>query len=261
MADVLSPNQDRLPFGANRSPMIEMVDVWLRHKERNLALQDIRFRAGRGEFVFVVGPTGSGKSSLLKLLNREMRATSGQIWVDGEDVVRLPPRHVPRLRRKIGFVFQDFRLLPDRTLEENVAFALRVIGVHGREVRTHTAEALEWVGLASKARMYPHQVSGGEQQRAALARAVVNAPVLLLADEPTGNLDPETSREIMELLAAVQRSGTTVIVATHDQQMVDAMGRRVVELSGGAIIRDEARGRYEAALEADGSHWTAVMRQ
>jgi cell division transport system ATP-binding protein len=224
--------------------MIEIVDVWLRHQEQNVALQNIRFRIERSEFVFVVGHTGSGKSSLLRLLNRELSPTSGQVWVDGRDVARMRRREIPALRRKIGVVFQDFRLLPDRTLEENVAFALRVIGIHGRELRTRTVEALDRVGLLAKSKMYPHQVSGGEQQRAAVARAIVNTPMLLLADEPTGNLDPKTSLEIMELLEHINETGTTVLVATHDHQMVDVMHKRVIALEDGRIIRDEAHGRY-----------------
>jgi cell division transport system ATP-binding protein len=238
------------PATEERPNVIELVDVSLRHPEGNLALDNVRFRVAQNEFVFVVGTTGSGKSSLLRLLNRELKPTTGQVWVDGEDVARLAPKEVPLLRRKVGFVFQDFRLLPDRTLEENVAFALRVIGVHGREVKTRTTEALKWVGLASKAKMYPNQVSGGEQQRTAVARAVVNVPLVLLADEPTGNLDPETSREIMDLLERVNRSGTTVLIATHDNQIVDAMRKRVVELHAGRVIRDENRGKYESLVPA-----------
>lgn len=238
----------RFPFTAGEPPIIEMVDVWLRHKEQNLALQDVRLRVERGDFVFVVGPTGSGKSSLLRLVSRELRPSSGQVWVDGQDVTRMRPREIPALRRTIGVVFQDFRLLPERTIEENVAFALRVIGVHGRELRGRTFAALDRVGLVSKGKMYPHQVSGGEQQRAAFARAIVNSPRLLLADEPTGNLDPDTSRGILELLDEINRGGTTVLVATHDQQIVDAMRRRVVQLERGSVVRDEARGRYEASL-------------
>lgn len=224
--------------------MVEAVDVWLKHEEQTVALQDVRFRIERGEFVFVVGHTGSGKSSLLRLLNRELKPSSGQVWVDGQDVARMRPRDIPALRRKIGVVFQDFRLLPDRTIEENVAFALRVIGVHGKELRARTFDALERVGLMAKGKMRPGQVSGGEQQRAAVARAIVNRPALLIADEPTGNLDPETSREIMRLLEQINESGTTVLVATHDQQVVDQMRRRVIELSRGQMVRDEARGRY-----------------
>jgi cell division transport system ATP-binding protein len=229
-------------------PMVEAVDVCLKHEEQTVALQDVRFRIECGEFVFVVGHTGSGKSSLLRLLNHELKPTSGQVWVDGQDVARMRPREIPALRRKIGVVFQDFRLLPDRTIEENVAFALRVIGVHGKELRARTFDALERVGLMSKGKMRPGQVSGGEQQRAAVARAIVNRPALLIADEPTGNLDPETSREIMRLLEQINESGTTVLVATHDQQVVDHMRRRVIELHRGHLVRDEARGRYGVAL-------------
>ena len=239
------------PPSTEESPtVVELVDVSLRHPEGNLALDNIRFRVRQNEFVFVVGATGSGKSSLLRLLNRELKPTAGHVWVDGQDVARIESKEVPLLRRKVGFVFQDFRLLPDRTLEENVAFALRVIGVHGREVKNRTTEALKWVGLASKAKMYPNQVSGGEQQRVALARAVLDAPLVLLADEPTGNLDPETSREIMDLLDRVNRSGTTVLVATHDNQIVDAMRKRVLELHAGRIVRDENRGKYESLVPA-----------
>lgn len=228
-------------------PMVEAVDVWLKHEEQTVALQDVRFRVDRGEFVFVVGHTGSGKSSLLRLLNHELKPTSGQVWVDGQDVAQMRPREIPALRRKIGVVFQDFRLLPDRTIEENVAFALRVIGVHGKELRARTFDALDRVGLMSKGKMRPGQVSGGEQQRAAVARAIVNRPALLIADEPTGNLDPETSREIMRLLEQINESGTTVLVATHDQQVVDRMRRRVIELHRGQMVRDEAQGRYGIA--------------
>jgi len=228
-------------------PMVEAVDVWLKHEEQTVALQDVRFRVDRGEFVFVVGHTGSGKSSLLRLLNHELKPTSGQVWVDGQDVAQMRPREIPALRRKIGVVFQDFRLLPDRTIEENVAFALRVIGVHGKELRARTFDALEQVGLMSKGKMRPGQVSGGEQQRAAVARAIVNRPALLIADEPTGNLDPDTSREIMRLLEQINETGTTVLVATHDQQVVDHMRRRVIELHRGQMVRDEESGRYGVA--------------
>jgi cell division transport system ATP-binding protein len=226
--------------------LIEIVDVSVRYQDQHPALRDIRLRVTRGEFVFVIGHTGSGKSSLLRLLNREVPAASGQVWLDGQNVARLRPREIPGLRRKLGVVFQDFRLLPDRTIEENVAFALRVIGVHGKELRARTWDSLDRVGLAAKGKMYPHQVSGGEQQRAALARAIVNSPRLLLADEPTGNLDPDTSLGIMELLGQINASGTTVMLATHDQQIVDALGKRVVELHEGTLVRDEARGRYSS---------------
>lgn len=228
----------------DRSPMVEVMYATVRHREQNLALQDVCFRVERKEFVFLVGPTGSGKSTLLRLINREMKPTSGEVWVDGEDVARMPAHRIPYLRRKIGVVFQDFRLLPDRTVEENVAFALRATGVFGKEANLRTWEALDQVGIAHKGKMYPHQVSGGEQQRAAVARAIVNRPQLLLGDEPTGNLDPETSLGIMELLEKINKSGTTVLVATHDHQNVDVMCKRVVGLRDGQVIRDEAYGRY-----------------
>lgn len=228
----------------NQTPMVELMYATLRHREQNLALHDVCFRVERREFVFLVGPTGSGKSSLLRLINRELKPTSGEVWVDGEDVARMEPRQIPSLRRKIGVVFQDFRLLPERTLEENVAFTLRAIGIHGREMKARTWEALERVGLAGKGKSYPNQVSGGEQQRAAVARALVNQPQLLLADEPTGNLDPETSLGIMELLEQINKSGTTVLVATHDHHNVDVMCKRVVGLRDGQVVRDEAYGRY-----------------
>ncbi|MBM3459840.1 MAG: cell division ATP-binding protein FtsE [Armatimonadetes bacterium] len=234
-----------------------MADVWLRHHARQAALQGVRFQVRRGEFVFLVGHTGSGKTSLLKLLNRELQPTSGKIWVDGHEIGQLPSRDIPWLRRRIGVVFQDFRLLPDRTLAENVAFALRVTGVHGAEVRDRTRAVLNRVGILGKSRFYPHQVSGGEQQRAALARALVNEPPLLLADEPTGNLDPDTSRDIMDLLLSVQEAGTTVLVATHDQPIVDQFGKRVLELDAGRLVRDEPRGRYAAFTpipHANGTH-------
>jgi cell division transport system ATP-binding protein len=224
--------------------MVELMYASLRHREQNMALKDVCFRVERKEFVFIVGPTGSGKSTLLRLMNGEVKPTAGEVWVDGEDVARMHGGRIPKLRRKIGVVFQDFRLLPDRTLDENVAFALRVIGMGGKEVKDRTWAALEGVGLASKGKMYPNQVSGGEQQRAAVARAIVNQPMLLLADEPTGNLDPETSLGIMELLEQINKSGTTVLVATHDHHNVDVMCKRVVGLKDGEVVRDEAYGRY-----------------
>jgi cell division transport system ATP-binding protein len=227
--------------------VIRFIEASLRHQDRIQALSEVSFAIRAGEFVFVVGATGSGKTSLLRLLNRELRATSGEVWVGGRELGQLSPDEIPLLRRQMGVVFQDFRLLPQRTLFENVAYSLRVIGVHGKTMRRRTLEALERVGVIGRSRMYPHQVSGGEQQRAALARAIVNNPALLLADEPTGNLDPETSRGIVDLLHQINRMGTTVLVATHDQAIVDALGRRVLELDAGCLVRDEARGRYEAA--------------
>ncbi|WP_462186021.1 MULTISPECIES: cell division ATP-binding protein FtsE [unclassified Frankia] len=208
------------------------------------ALIDVTAEIGAGEFVFLVGPSGSGKTTLLRLLLREERATSGRVLVAGRDVARMPDRGVPQLRRLVGCVFQDFRLLPNRTVAANIAFALDVVGRPRHVVRSVVPEALELVGLAEKADRYPDELSGGEQQRVAIARAFVGRPRVLLADEPTGNLDPNTSIEIVNLLDTVHQAGTTVVMATHNASLVDAMRRRVLELSDGALIRDEARGRY-----------------
>jgi cell division transport system ATP-binding protein len=237
------------PSAGSRRPSpqqaVKLHHLCLSYQEDTLALENIDLCVGHEEFLFIVGQTGSGKSSLLRLLNREQTATFGEVWVLGEEVSQIERRDIPALRRKLGVVFQDFRLLPDRTLEENVAFALRVIGVHGRELRSRTFAALDLVGLMSKGKMFPHQVSGGEQQRAAIARAIVNKPAIVIADEPTGNLDPDTSCEIIQLLDRINQAGTTVIVATHDQHIVDRMRKRVVELDRGRLVRDEAAGSYE----------------
>jgi len=225
--------------------MIDLRNVTVAYPGSRTALADVSLRVERGEFVFLVGPTGSGKTTLLKLLYREETPTSGSVLVEGRDVSRLRRREVPLLRRRLGIVFQDFGLLPDKTVFENVAFALRVIGAGRREVRRRVPQALEMVGLTIRCDAFPGHLSGGEQQRVAIARALVNDPPLLLADEPTGNLDPETSRGIAEILEDVNARGTTVLVATHDQQLVDRMQRRVVELDRGRLVRDEARGGYE----------------
>ncbi|MCM3883031.1 cell division ATP-binding protein FtsE [Frankia sp. R82] len=211
------------------------------------ALSDVSVEIAAGEFVFLVGPSGSGKSTLLRLLLREERASAGQVVVAGRDVARIPDRRVPRLRRIVGCVFQDYRLLPNRTVAANVAFALDVIGRPRHVVRSIVPETLELVGLGEKAQSYPDELSGGEQQRVAIARAFVGRPRVLLADEPTGNLDPATSLEIMDLLDAVHQAGTTVVMATHNAALVDAMRRRVLELSDGVLVRDEAGGGYDTA--------------
>jgi cell division transport system ATP-binding protein len=225
--------------------MIQFRGAGLRYSARLAALHGLELQIQRGEFVFVVGQTGSGKSSLLKLVNREVRATEGEVWVGGRDVGRLRAGQIPGLRRTLGVVFQDFRLLPERTIAENVSFALRVIGVWGKQVRRRTEMALDVVGLEAKSDAYPHEVSGGEQQRAAIARAIVNGPEILLADEPTGNLDPETSWGIIQLLDKIHRMGTTVLVASHDHYIVDRLKKRVVELGQGRLLRDELEGGYE----------------
>ncbi len=198
----------------------------------------------RGEFAFVVGPTGCGKSTLIKMLIREVETASGQVLIAGRDLERIPSSKVPMLRRRIGTVFQDFKLLPNRTVYDNVAYALQVIGAPRSEIRRQVPEILRLVGLQSKIHNYPDQLSGGEQQRVSIARAFVNHPPLLLADEPTGNLDPETSIGIMQLLYRINRTGTTVLVVTHDREMVDKMRRRVIALEEGRLVRDQAGAGY-----------------
>jgi cell division transport system ATP-binding protein len=211
------------------------------------ALDDVSVEVERGEFVFLIGPSGSGKSTLLRLLLREDVPTDGSVWVANWNVGRLARRRVPRLRQRMGCVFQDFRLLPNKTVAENVAFALEVLGKPRHTIRTVVPEVLEMVDLAGKADRMPSELSGGEAQRVAIARAFVNRPLVLLADEPTGNLDPETSTGITTLLERINRTGTTVLMATHDRQIVDTMRRRVVELSAGKLTRDDARGVYGAS--------------
>jgi cell division transport system ATP-binding protein len=210
------------------------------------ALDDVSMDVDRGEFVFLIGPSGSGKSTLLRLLLREESPSSGNVFVANWNVARLPHRKVPKLRQRMGCVFQDFRLLGDRTVAENVAFALEVTGKSEHTIRTVVPEMLELVGLDGKGERMPAELSGGEAQRVAIARALANRPLVLLADEPTGNLDPETSDDIMLLLDRINRTGTTVVMATHDRQIVDAMRRRVVELHLGKLARDDARGVYGA---------------
>ncbi len=208
------------------------------------ALDQVSVNVDRGEFVFLIGPSGSGKSTFLRLLLREDVPTKGDIFVSDLNVAKLPRRRVPRLRQRIGCVFQDFRLLTNKTVGENVAFALEVIGKPSATIRKVVPEVLDLVGLTGKADRMPHELSGGEQQRVAIARAFVNRPLVLLADEPTGNLDPDTSQDIMLLLERINRTGTTVLMATHDHSIVDSMRRRVVELDMGHVVRDESRGVY-----------------
>ena len=235
--------------------MIRLRDVTKVYEGGVVAVRDISLDIQKGAFVFLVGPSGSGKSTLIRLLLRQDTVTRGRIWVAGKDITQLPAWKVPFLRRSVGTVFQDFKLLPNKTVAENVAFALEVLGKPRTVIGPQVAQVLELVGLKDKADRYPRQLSGGEQQRVSIARAFVNRPPILLCDEPTGNLDPATSVGIMRLLDRINRSGTTIAMATHDHAIVDAMQRRVVQLDDGRVIRDEQTGRYETEQVelADGS--------
>jgi len=213
-------------------------------KQSRPALSDVTLEVDKGEFLFLVGASGSGKSTFLRLVLKEEKASHGRVHVAGKDLGRLSSWKVPGLRRQIGTVFQDFRLLPNKTVTQNVAFALEVIGRPQAQIHKIIPEVLDLVGLADKGDRLPGELSGGEQQRVAIARAFANRPIILLADEPTGNLDPTTSVGIMKLLDRINRTGTTVVMATHDSQIVDSMRRRVVELEGGQLIRDQSRGVY-----------------
>ncbi|MBS4032782.1 MAG: cell division ATP-binding protein FtsE [Clostridiales bacterium] len=224
--------------------MIEVQQVSMVYPNGVNALEQINICIERGEFVFVVGESGAGKSTLIRLICREYLPSKGSIKIHGRDITRLKRREVPLLRRNIGVVFQDFRLLNNRTVFDNVAFAMQVIGSTGRDVRKRVPEALELVGLTGKAKMKPLELSGGEQQRVCLARAIVNQPALIIADEPTGNLDPKTSMGIMDALKNINIRGTTIIMATHAKEIVDTMRQRVVVLEGGKLVRDERRGEY-----------------
>ena len=225
--------------------MIKLENVSKIYKGEHMALRDASVDIDKGEFVFLVGPSGSGKSTFLRLLNREETPEKGKIYVAGKDIGELPGYKVPYLRRNIGSVFQDFKLLPNKTVSENVAFALEAIGRPRSVIREAVPQILELVGLGRKGQSMPNELSGGEQQRVSIARAFVNRPLILLADEPTGNLDPATSVGIMKLLDRINRTGTTVVMATHDRGIVDTMRRRVIELDRGRIVRDQARGVYE----------------
>jgi len=224
--------------------MITFENVTKTYKHTTVALRDVSLDIDKGEFVFLIGASGSGKTTFIRLLLREEIPDKGKIWEAGRDIVHLPKWRVPYLRRNIGCVFQDFRLLPNKTVFENVAFALEVIGRPHHVVQTQVPQILDLVGLAKKRDSLPGELSGGEQQRVAIARAFVNRPLILLADEPTGNLDPATSQGIMQLLDRINRTGTTVVVATHDEVLVNWMRRRVVELDHGTLVRDQARGVY-----------------
>lgn len=224
--------------------MISLQHVTKVYKNGVVAVDDVTVDVEKGEFVFIVGPSGSGKSTVVRLLLKEEEVTKGQIFVAGKNLAKLTPWKVPYLRRNIGTVFQDFKLLPDKTVFDNVGFALEVIGKPKHVIDQRVPEILELVGLGEKINNFPDELSGGEQQRVSMARACVNRPLVLLADEPTGNLDPTTSVDIMRLLDRVNRIGTTVVMATHDQAIVDAMRRRVIELDAGRVVRDQSRGVY-----------------
>jgi cell division transport system ATP-binding protein len=224
--------------------MIKTTDVVKEYKGDIRALDDITIDIEKGEFVFVVGPSGSGKSTFLKLLTKEEEPTAGKVYVAGKNLASLPRWRVPYLRRNVGSVFQDFKLLPNKTVFQNVAFALEVIGRPRDVVNRQVPQILELVGLGDKLDRFPDELSGGEQQRVSIARAFVNRPLILIADEPTGNLDPATSVGIMRLLDRINRTGTTVVMATHDHTIVDSMRRRVIELENGQVVRDQSRGIY-----------------
>lgn len=224
--------------------MIKLKNVSKVYKNNHIALSNVSISIGKGEFVFVVGPSGAGKSTFIKLLMKEIEPTSGDIIVNGIEVVKLKRKEVPFYRRNIGVVFQDFRLLPDKTVFENVAFAMQIIETSSRDIKKRVPQVLALVGLANKTSQYPSQLSGGEQQRVVLARALVNNPKLLICDEPTGNLDPDTSWGIMELLDDINKSGTTIVMATHARDLVDKMKKRVIAIEKGVVVRDQLRGVY-----------------
>jgi cell division transport system ATP-binding protein len=224
--------------------LIQLKNVNKKFANGHVALKDVSLDIENGEFVFLVGTSGAGKSTIIKLMMKELELDSGKLLIDDKDVAKLKRSQIPILRRKMGVVFQDFRLLQDKTVYENVAFAMEVVEASQKEIRRHVPMMLSMVGLSKKSKQYPNQLSGGEQQRVSIARAMVNSPSILVADEPTGNLDPEMSWEIMKLFNEINQKGTTVLMATHDLTIVDRMKKRVVEISDGNIIRDERRGGY-----------------
>ena len=225
--------------------MIRLDNVTKVYGADTVAVRDVSFDIAKGDFVFLVGPSGSGKSTLLRLMSRQERPERGDVWIAGKNVNEMPDSRVPYLRRSMGNVFQDYKLLSNKTVFENVAFALEVIGKPRHVINQQVPAVLDLVGLADKADRFPDQLSGGEQQRVSIARAFVNRPLIMLADEPTGNLDPATGEGIMQLLEAINRSGTTVVMATHDHRIVNLMRNRVIQLDRGVLVRDQERGVYE----------------
>lgn len=226
--------------------MIEYINISKKYSSGVMALSNINLRIKKGEFVFLVGQSGAGKTSLVKLLLKEVEPTKGKIMVNGTDITKIRSKEIPFIRRSIGVVFQDFRLLPNKTIFENVAFAKEIIGASPRDTKRQVSSVLNLVGLSDKEDCYPNELSGGEQQRISIARAIVNKPDVVVADEPTGNLDPDTSWEIMKLLKEINKTGTTVIMVTHAKEIVNFMKRRVIALEGGKIVRDEERGVYSS---------------
>jgi len=262
--EALAPQQagPARPVAHDPSNVIELRQVTKHYPDGTIAIEDVTFGIGRGEFVFLVGSTGSGKSTIMRLLSKQLEPTSGSIIVAGRDLSQLGRKQVPFYRRNLGVVFQDFKLLPNRTVYDNVAYALSSTGASRADIRNKVPDILRLTGLSTKLHQYPDQLSGGEQQRVSIARAFVNHPPLLLADEPTGNLDPKTSIGIMQLLYRINRTGTTVLVSTHDHHMVDQMRRRVIEISRGLIVRDEVGGRYAAhGAEQTTDEFGAMMRE
>jgi len=225
--------------------MITLENVTKVYGADTLAVDDVSFDVAKGDFIFLVGPSGSGKSTLLRLMSREEVATEGEVWVAGRNVTDMAPSRVPFLRRSLGNIFQDYKLLLNKTVFENVAFALEVIGKPRHVIREQVPFVLDLVGLSDKHERFPNQLSGGEQQRVSIARAFVNRPLIMLADEPTGNLDPTTSEGIVALLQAINETGTTVVMATHDHRVVNMMRRRVIQIDRGVVVRDQERGVYE----------------
>lgn len=224
--------------------MLVMSDVSKIYPGGSAALQDVNVHIEPGEFVFIVGPSGAGKSTFIKMLFREVIPTTGSIFVNDVDILSLEEKEIPYMRRQLGIIFQDYRLLPDRTVYENVAFAMQVIEAPRHKIKRTVLNVLDLVGLRNRANSYPNELSGGEQQRIAIARAIVNDPLLVIADEPTGNLDPETSWDIMDIFKEINDTGTTIVMATHDKEIVDAMGKRVIAIENGRIVRDEKNGVY-----------------
>lgn len=224
--------------------MIQLLNVSKIYPNGVKAISDVTVHVKKGEFVFLVGPSGAGKSTLNRLISREEIPSRGQILVNGQNTVRMKAKEIPYFRRKIGVIYQDFRLLPNKTVFENVAFALEVAEASSKEINKAVPQVLELVGLGKKAEQYPHHLSGGEQQRVSIARAIVNNPLLIIADEPTGNLDPDTTGEIMNLLIDINKLGTTIVMSTHAKDIVDQMQKRVIALENGALVRDEQKGGY-----------------